>query len=203
MEFTEFGQVAALNQRIRRVLAVFRSVAAHMGTNGRNSHDSALHLSGRIGAIGRAVLAPVFFDGIDLESLVLDELLLHAAHPEQFAVTGPEVRLTPKAAEFMSLVIHELATNAVKYGALSQPQAKISVTWTVVHRFGRRILQFEWLEAGVRIIAGAPPTPGFGSELIERLIARELKGEGKMTFLADGVSCAIEIPLTDARRRHE
>src|SRR3984885_13326707 len=145
MEFTEFGQVAALNQRIRRVLAVFRSVAAHMGTNGRNSHDSALHLSGRIGAIGRAVLAPVFFDGIDLESLVLDELLLHAAHPEQFAVTGPEVRLTPKAAEFMSLVIHELATNAVKYGALFQSRAKIRVAWEIESGFGSRRLHFRWV----------------------------------------------------------
>jgi two-component system CheB/CheR fusion protein len=102
----------------------------------------------------------------------------------------------------MSLAIHELATNAVKYGALSQSPAKISVTWNVVHRFGRRMLQFEWLEAGVRLRLGAPPTPGFGSELIQSVIARELKGEGKMTFLADGVSCTITIPLTDPQRRH-
>jgi len=203
MDVSEFRQASALNQRLRRVLSVFRIVAAHVGAGGRSSDESASHLAGRIGAIGRATLAPIFFDGLDLESLVLDELRLHTARPEQFSIGGPEVRLAPNAADLMSLVIHELATNAVKYGALSQPQAKISVIWTLVHRFGRRILQFEWLEAGVRIIAGAPHTPGFGSELIERLIARELKGEGKMTFLADGVSCAIEIPLTDARRRHE
>jgi two-component system, chemotaxis family, CheB/CheR fusion protein len=103
----------------------------------------------------------------------------------------------------MSLVIHELATNAVKFGALSRPRAKISVKWDAVHRLGCGILQFEWRETGVSIVAGVPPTPGFGSELIERLITRELKGEGKMTFLADGVRCAIEIPFGDARRRHE
>jgi two-component system CheB/CheR fusion protein len=203
MEFTEFGQVAALNQRIRRVLAVFRSVAAHMGTHSWNSDESALHLSGRIGAIGRAVLAPVFFDGIDLESLVLDELLLHAAHPEQFAMTGPEVRLTPKVAELMSLVIHELATNAVKYGALSQSRAKIRVAWEIESGFGSRSLRFEWLETGVKMTADAPLAPGFGSELIERLIARELKGEGRMTFLPDGVRCTIEIPLSDVQDGHE
>jgi two-component system, chemotaxis family, CheB/CheR fusion protein len=203
MDFSEFRQVSALHQRLRRILSVFRMVAAHVGARGRSSDESASHLAGRIGAIGRAMLAPVFFDGVDLESLVLDELRLHAARPEQFSISGSEVRLDPDAADLMSLVIHELATNAVKYGALSQSRAKISVAWTVAHRFGHRILQFEWLEAGVRIIAGAPPTPGFGSELIERLIARELKGEGKMTFLSDGVSCAIVIPLADARRRHE
>jgi two-component sensor histidine kinase len=203
MDVSEFRQFSALNQRLRRVLSVFRIVAAHVGVRGRSSDESASHLAGRIGAIGRAMLAPIFSDGLDLESLILDELRLHAVRPGQFSITGPEVRLAPEAADLMSLVIHELATNAVKYGALSQPQAKIGVTWTVVHRFGRRILQFEWLEEAVRIIAGAPRTPGFGSELIERLIARELKGEGKMTFLADGVSCAIEIPLTDARRRHD
>jgi two-component system CheB/CheR fusion protein len=203
MEFTEFGQVAALNQRIRRVLAVFRSVATHMGTHERNSHESALHLSGRIGAIGRAVLAPVFFDGIDLESLVLDELLLHAAHPERFAVTGSEVRLTAKAAELMSLVIHELATNAVKYGALSQSRAKLKVAWQIESGAGPRSLHFEWLESGVAMTADAPLAPGFGSELIERLIARELKGEGRMTFLPDGVRCRIEIPLGDGQDRHE
>src|ERR1700736_6981743 len=107
MEFSEFQEVAALNQRIRRVLSVFRTMAAHMGAHAGNSEESPLHLSGRIGAIGRAVLSPVFFDGIDLESLVRDELLLHAAAPGQYLIGGPEVRLTPKSAELMSLAIQD------------------------------------------------------------------------------------------------
>jgi two-component system CheB/CheR fusion protein len=199
MEFSEFREVAALNQRIRRVLSVFRTVAAHMGAHGGNSDESALHLSGRIGAIGRAVLAPVFFDGLDLESMVRDELLLHAAAPEQYWIGGPEVRLASKSAELVSLVIHELATNAVKYGALSQSPAKISIIWEIAYCFGSRYLHFEWMESGVRMMAGSPRIPGFGSELVERLIARELKGEGKMAFLPDGVCCTIEIPLADER----
>lgn len=202
MDVSEFRQVSALNQRLRRVLSVFRIVASHVGARGRTSDESASHLAGRIGAIGRAMVAAIS-DGVDLESLVLDELRLHTARPGQFSINGPEVRLDPNAADLMSLVIHELATNAVKYGALSQPRGKISVKWRPVHRFGRGILQFEWRETEVSIFGGAPPTPGFGSELIERHIARELKGEGKMSLLADGVCCAIEIPLGEARRRHE
>jgi two-component sensor histidine kinase len=195
MDFSEFREVAALNQRIRRVLSVFRSMAAHMGAHGGDSGEYALHLSGRIGAIGRAVLAPVFFDGIDLESLVRDELLLQAAAPEQYSIGGPDVRLAPKSAELMSLVIHELATNAVKYGALAQSTAKISIRWQIAYYLGSRRLYFEWLESGVRMRAGSPFTAGFGCELVERLISRELKGEGKMIFLSDGVRCMIEIPL--------
>ena len=189
------------DQRIRRVLSVFRTLADHMGTHGQNTHESALHLSGRIGAIGRAVLAPAFIGGVDLESLVLDELLLHAARPEQFLISGAELRLSPKAAELMSLAIHELATNAVKYGALCQSHATINIAWKIVYRLSSRRLRFEWLEAGVRIAAGAPLTRGFGFELVKHVIARKLKGEGKLVFLADGVRCTIEIPSGEVRYR--
>jgi two-component system CheB/CheR fusion protein len=202
MESSEFREVAALNQRIRRVLSVFRTVASQMGAHAGKSGESALHLSGRIGAIGRAVLVPVSFGGMDLELLVRDELLLQAAAPQQYVIGGPEVRLAPKPAELMSLVIHELATNAVKYGALCQPRARISIMWKIGYDSGTRSLHFEWSESGVRM-AGAPPAPGFGSLLIERLIARELKGEGKMAFLPDGVCCTIEIPLPNRAHRHE
>jgi two-component system, chemotaxis family, CheB/CheR fusion protein len=196
MDFSEAWEVAALRQRIRRVLSLFRTVGIHMSAHSRNSDESALHLCGRIGAIGRVVLAPVFSDGMDLESLVLDELLLQAAPPEQYSIRGPEIRLKAHAAELMSLVIHELATNAVKYGALSQSRARIQVAWEIAARLGPQVLQFDWSEAGVKI-AGPPSTRGFGTELVERLIARELKGEGRMIFLAGGVHCTIEIPLRD------
>jgi len=198
-ELEEYREVAALNQRIRTVLSVFRFVAAHMGVQRRNTDDSALHLSGRIGAIGRVVLAPVFFDGMDLELLVRDELLLRAASPDRFSISGAEVRLAPKTAEMMSLVIHELATNAVKYGALCESQAKIRVAWEVESRPGERILHFEWLETGMSMPVDTPSTPGFGCELVEKLIARELRGKGKMCFLPDGVCCRIEIPLGDVQ----
>ena len=178
---------------------LFRTVAGHMAVHSGDSDDYALHLSGRIAALARVVLAPVFFDGIDLESLIRDEL--RAAHPTQLIIRGPEARLAPKEAEMMSLAIHELATNAVKFGALSQSQAKIRIVWDITFQFGVRLLRFEWLEAGVEA-ACASSAPGFGSELIERLIARELKGEGKMTFLPDGVHCTIEIPLSGKQDRH-
>jgi two-component system, chemotaxis family, CheB/CheR fusion protein len=196
MTYNEFHDAAELKQRIRRVLSVLRSMAAHMGAHCKDPEESVLHLSGRIGAIARALLAPVSYDGMDLESLVLDELLAHAAQRERCFISGSGVRLDAKSAELMSLVIHELATNSVKYGALSQSRAQITVIWALIECLGSRRLHFEWLEEGVRMIAGAPHTPGFGSELIERVIASELHGEGKMAFLPEGVRCTIEIPFT-------
>ncbi len=201
MESGEYSQVAALNQRIRRVLSVFRRVAAHMGTPGRNSQEAALQLSGRIGAIGRVVLAPAYFGNIDLELLVRDELLLHAAQADKFTISGSEVRLAAKSAEWMSLVIHELAVNAVKFGALGQSRARIQVGWKVEIRRGERYLQFEWLESGVIMPASTRITRGFGCELIERLIAGELKGRGNMALMPDGMHCRIEIPLREVQLR--
>jgi two-component system CheB/CheR fusion protein len=197
MDVSEYRQAASLDRRVRTILSAFRAVVAHMGAHGRISDDSASYLTDRIGAIGRGTLAPAYFDGIDLELQVLDELLLHAARPESFSISGSPIRLTARAAALMSLVIHELASNAVKYGALSQPQAKIGVAWMIDYRPGVRILRFEWREAGVRMTTAARSAPGFGSALIERLIARELKGDGKMHFSADGVHCTIEFPWTD------
>ena len=197
MEFGEVGEVAALNQRIRRVLSVLRTIAAHMGAGNGNCGESALHLCGRIGALGRVALQPVLIDGVDLESLVLDELLAYAAPAERFFISGAEVRLPLHMTEWVGLLVHELATNSVKYGALSQPRAKIKIGWEMKIHHGERILRFEWLESGLGMFS--PSAPGFGRVLVEQLIARHLKGEGKMTFLPGGVRCTIAIPMADPR----
>jgi hypothetical protein len=196
MTADELRDVAELKQRIRRILLVLRTMAVRVGA--RSSEESALHLHGRIGAIGRGLLAPVASGGMDLESLVLDELLLHAPGREQISVRGAGVRLSAKSAELMSLVLHELATNAVKFGALCGSQARVMIRWWINDRTEPRQLHFEWQETGVPLIAGAPHRVGFGCELVERLIASELHGEGRMIFSAEGVRCIINIPAAEA-----
>jgi two-component sensor histidine kinase len=192
-------ETAELKQRIRRVLSVFRSVADHSSVIGQNPEEAALHLSGRIGAIARVVLLPVYFEGVDLESLVLDELLAHAAQRQHCYICGSEVRLGAKSAEFMSLIIHELATNSLKFGALCQPRARLRISWRPIDRLGSQLLQFEWIELGVLMKVDQARTPGFGLELIERLIASELGGSGKMDLTTEGAHYTIEIPLKEHR----
>jgi two-component system, chemotaxis family, CheB/CheR fusion protein len=193
MSGTRSPDRVALQRRITRVLSAFRTVAVHMANTRRDPDESALHLAGRIGAIGRAALADGY--GLDLELLVLDELTAHAVKPDQYDVRGVDVQLDEGAAHLMSLVIHELATNAVKYGALTQPDAHVRVLWWHTGASESQRLHFEWNEEGMQLAEGEPRQTGFGSNVIHRLIARELQGMGELSFSASGMHCVIEIPL--------
>jgi two-component sensor histidine kinase len=195
-----------LNHRVKNLLASVMAMATVTGRGAGTVAEFRDNLLGRLRALSRAhgLLTARAWTDAAVEDVVRSTLEPHLqADPGRISIEGPAIAISADAALALNMALYELATNAVKYGALSQPPAKISVAWAVVHRFGRRMLQFEWLEAGVRLSVGDQPTPGFGSELIQRLIARELKGEGKMTFMADGVSCTIVIPMSDPRSHRE
>jgi two-component sensor histidine kinase len=192
MTVKEVADSAELNHRIRRLLALIRSIAIHMQIQGHDAEESAVHLAGRVGAIGRAALTPVA-SGVDLESLVLDELLVHRARRSEIIVDGPEVRLNAKSAELVGLLIHELVTNSVKFGALSQSRTQLRVVWWFTGVEDSH-LHLEWGESGVRMPPTTGKKPGFGSQVVKRLIASELHGEGEMLFLREGVLCIVEFP---------
>ena len=187
---------AELKQRVRRLLSSVRSIAVHMAAQDQESLEAALHLVDRVGAIGRAALAPML-DGMDLESLVLDELQVRRVRRAALVVSGPVVRLKAKSAELMTLIVHELATNAIKFGALSQSQTRLRVVWWLIDIPSPR-LHFEWAEDGVRMGSGSDRKPGFGSELVTRRIASVLNGKGAILFLREGMLCTIEIPADEA-----
>jgi two-component sensor histidine kinase len=92
--------------------------------------------------------------------------------------------------------MHELATNAVKYGALSQDEGRITVQWRVLESAGTRRLELEWRESGGPPVT-APSHRGFGSRLIERSLSRELHGDVKLDFEPAGLVCHIIAPLTE------
>jgi two-component sensor histidine kinase len=106
---------------------------------------------------------------------------------------GPDLRLPARAAVSLSLALHELCTNAVKYGALSNETGRIQVTWDVIDGRGDRLC-LVWQEQG-----GPPVHPpqarGFGSRMIERALAAELGGKVELHFLPEGLRCVIEAPL--------
>ena len=111
-------------------------------------------------------------------------------------MAGPAVSLSPKTALSLSLAMHELATNALKHGAWSNADGKVSVTWrTYVPDGGANRLAIEWRESGGPPVA--PPTRrGFGSRLIERGLSAEMGGDVMMTFERAGLVCTIDAPLT-------
>jgi two-component system CheB/CheR fusion protein len=189
-----------LQHRVRNTLAVVRSIALRTAENTGSVEDYITHFEGRLNAFARlqALLTRDPTSGMDLEYLLAEELLAHAAEEgEQVALSGPALRLQPKAAETFALAIHELATNAVKYGALSAPTGFIRVSWQVLDGAGDPNLVFDWRETGVKLDGNGKRRRGFGTELLERTLAYELGGETSLRFEPDGVRCTIRVPLTD------
>jgi two-component sensor histidine kinase len=197
----EHADIAELRRRIRRLFAAIRTLAADMQYQGRDVQESARHLADRVSALGRAAVTPVS-SGVDLEALVLDELRAHGLDRSAALVDGPTVQLNAKSAELMALVVHELTTNAIKFGALSQLQTQLRVAWWF-NDGAVPCLHFEWVEKGVRMAPIKSRNPGFGSQVVKRLIARELHGDGKMLFLPDGVFCTIEVPSSEVLHINE
>ncbi|WP_455429905.1 CheR family methyltransferase [Microvirga arabica] len=192
--------LAELQHRVRNTLAVVRSITRRTAETSETVEDYAMHLEGRIDAFARAqAMATRAPDaGVDLEEFLREELLSLTVRDEEKArIDGPPVRLRAKTADSIGLAIHELATNALKYGALSGAGGHIDVTWRIGGTDGDRRLKLEWRESGVSVAGVAPRRRGFGSELIESTLRYELDAETELQFTPGGIRCTIEIPISD------
>jgi two-component system, chemotaxis family, CheB/CheR fusion protein len=191
--------LAEVQHRVKNILAVVRSLTHRTAESAGSLEDFTAHFDGRLSAMGRTqnILARTAEGGVDLAELVHEELVGHGAHySDQVDVQGPEVRLKAKPAETLSLAIHELATNAVKYGALSTRSGHITISWYVAAAGSRR-LTLEWQEDGVPVMNQEPLRSGFGRDLIERGLPYELKANTALEFRQGGIRCVIEVPLND------
>jgi two-component system CheB/CheR fusion protein len=191
--------MAELQHRVKNILAVVRSITARTLEASAGLDDFAAHFDGRLSALARAqgALARQAGAELDLEEIVHEELLTHAAREgEQVTIAGPPVRLNQLAAETFALVVHELATNAVKYGALAAAAGRISVTWRVTGEGPDAKLFFVWRETGVAVMNTRPTRTGFGRDLIERGLPYDLPGAATaLTFAPGGLQCVIELPM--------
>jgi len=190
--------MAELQHRVKNILAVVRSIASRTLENTEDLDDFSAHFDGRLRALARTqnVLTRANVGRIDLEELVSEELLSHASQAQnQVEISGPRISLRDRAAEIFALALHELATNAVKYGALSLPKGHISVTWRVLKAADGGRLSLDWRETGVPALDPSPDRHGFGRDLIERGLPYELGAATSLEFLPGGVHCTIELPL--------
>jgi len=190
--------LAELQHRVRNIMAMIRSVARRTSETADTVEDYVQHLEGRISAMARtqALLTRDIQAEVDLENLILDELQMQAAQPGQYALTGPDISLPPKAAEVLGLAIHELATNAVKYGALMENGGRVDVRWALLHGEKTAQLSLIWSESGVRIDA-EPTRRGFGTELITHRVPYELQGTGTVEFGPTGLIATLAFPLSE------
>jgi len=188
--------LAELQHRVRNLLAMIRSVAARTGDTAGSVDEYRDLIEGRLRALARtqALLTRTANAGVDLDTLVREEVTVQAEHGGQYVISGPVLLLAPKAAEVLTLAVHELATNALKYGALVEPNGHVTVAWRVVYEDGEPWLRFDWREnTGSGVLP--PKREGFGTQLITRRVPYELKGRGSLDFNAEGVQCRLEFPL--------
>lgn len=178
-----------VDHRARNVLAVVQSLVRL--TRNENPKDFAAAVEGRVAALARAhsLLSRDRWTGADLEEVVREEFAAYrdAEAPE---LSGPPLRLEAAAVQPVSMVVHELVTNAAKYGALSCPGGRVRVAWRLE---GARLL-IEWEECGGPRLQGPPVRRGFGSALIAATVRSQLAGQFECHWEADGLRCTIDLP---------
>jgi two-component sensor histidine kinase len=187
--------IEELNHRVKNTLALLQSIAAQ--TFRSASRAEREKFEGRLGALAEAhnLLSTEKWQGSDLQDVVgrvLQPYLLNA--PERVRMFGPRVPLSPRLAVVLSMIVHEMATNAAKYGALSNETGTVTLDWELRGEGSDQKLRMIWTETGGPLVT-APIQRGFGSRLIERSARDQLGGEATVDFLPRGVVYTLTITL--------
>lgn len=184
-----------LDHRMRNLMSVINSVVSISAASATDVADFKTSLLERLRALSetQGALRPGTHDGRGLTELFLAELAQYRTiDGSNVAVDGPPVRLGPKAAQIFALAIHELATNSAKYGALSRAGGRVTVTFFCQEEGDSRRLVVEWRETGGPPVR--PPTrQGFGTRLVNQVLARALRADVAMDFRPEGLVCRMKM----------
>jgi PAS domain S-box-containing protein len=185
-----------VDHRAKNALAVVQAVLRL--TRSDNPKSYAQTVEGRVAAIARAhsLLAASRWSGADLHSLLKEELTAYRGGVGRIVLEGPSTALAPAAAQALSMALHELATNAAKYGALSVPAGRLSISWQAGTSEG--VLRLHWVEMGGPPILHAPRRRGFGSRVVEATVRDQLGGKVEHRWEPTGFVGEIEVPLARA-----
>jgi two-component sensor histidine kinase len=186
-----------LNHRVKNTLATVQSMAAQTLRNEPDPTVAFEKFEARLMGLSRVhdILTRESWHGAELSEVVERALRPFDEAGTRFVVQGPPVRLQPGGALTMALILHELATNALKYGALSTPEGRVELSWTYDPE--HRALQGVWVESGGPTVV-EPTRKGFGSRLIERSLRGELKGAAVMDYRPEGLLCTLNARLPEA-----
>ncbi|MGU3667457.1 HWE histidine kinase domain-containing protein [Methylobacterium sp. A49B] len=194
----EAGMPDSLRHGMRNTMAMMRTIMHRSAESVTDVESYVAHLDGRFGAVMRVQAATDAFGDANLHTLISDELMFHLVREgEQATIAGPRVRLRPRAALVMALALHELTSNAVEHGSLALPQGRVSATWAVGDaETGPPILTLGWAETGGSGIR-EPARRGFGTDVLEDMLAYDLGAQVRLAYAPDGLRCTIRLPLTD------
>jgi PAS domain S-box-containing protein len=190
--------LAELNHRVKNNLSTVQALAKQSLASSSTPEEFQRTFDARLMALSRAhdLLMRETWTSAGLGQIVAETLAPFRLDEDgRIVIGGPEVRLSPTAAVTMTLAFHELATNAARFGALSDPNGRVAVEWSVGRTEAGGVVNLIWRESGGPDVP--PPTRrGFGSRLIERGAARELGGRVRLEFEPEGVACVFQLPLS-------
>lgn len=185
-----------LNHRVKNILSVVQAVAQQTFRRATTVDEAAEALRGRFMAIAKAqdTLVTQNARGAQLSDIIRAALDGSGVSLDRVSISGPDLEVSPRNAVTVSLAIHELCTNAFKYGSLSVEGGRVRIRWELVSNDGGKHFLFEWREAGGPLVV-PPEHKGFGSSLLERGLASQLGGEISLEYDAAGVVCTFTAPL--------
>jgi two-component system, chemotaxis family, CheB/CheR fusion protein len=189
--------LAELKHRVKNTLALVQSVAVHTGRRSSSFEQFMTVFGERLRALGRLHDLVIRSDsaGADLGDLVAEMLASHRVDgANRVEIDGGPEHLDARRGQSVGLVLHELASNATRHGALSVPAGKVRIAWQAEDRGGSRWLGLSWRESGGPVVH-APATAGFGQTVIERAAAHELDGTAKLRFDPGGLVYDLAFPL--------
>jgi two-component sensor histidine kinase len=186
-----------IDHRAKNLLAAIQAMILLTRPSARSVDAYADTLTGRLHAMARAhdLLAREKWSGASLHDLIRNEFAAYVGEGSSAVeIAGEDVVLRPRAAQTLSLALHELTTNAAKYGALSVADGRVAIRTAIETTPAGRTLVLGWTEAGGPEVR-PPERRGFGSLMIERSIGHELDGDASLEFDRDGVRCVFRVPL--------
>ena len=193
-----------LAHRLKNVLAVVQSIAQQTLRTAPDTQTASRDLGARLAALGAAtdVLTGSSWRSADLCEVATRALAPHGAIGERILIDGPAVMLKPEVTVAFALALHELATNAAKYGALSNHAGRVTLAWAVTRQGDDATLSISWREQGGPLVS--PPTrKGFGSTLIERSLRSYFRGRTETDYRPEGLVFELEARLGDAAAMDE
>jgi two-component sensor histidine kinase len=183
-----------LKHRVKNTLTVLGAVATQTFRDASSKADLEKY-QGRLAAFGRAhdLLTAANWAAAPLQDVISTALIPYRTGEGRFAVSGPALVVRSRQALALSLAIHELATNAIKYGALTVASGEVSITWTIEDQEGGPNFIFLWRELGGPP-ASQPASVGFGSRLISRVLQDDFRGTVEVTYESTGLVCRLTTP---------
>jgi PAS domain S-box-containing protein len=188
--------LAEMSHRVKNTLAVVQAIARQTFKRAETA-EAGRAFEGRLAALAAThdLLTRDSWDSAPLTRLAADALRADDERAARVALTGPEVLMPPKQAVSLTLALHELFTNALKYGALSNDGGRVALTWQT----GEGTLRLAWTESGGPPVT-APAHRGFGTVLIERALTHDCNATVRLAYPPDGLTCSIEMPLPPVGR---